>query len=137
MAFRHGSKGALTINTKDLQTFLTNIDFNTDMDFADTTTMGSSWKSGLAGVPGGTLSVSGNYDPTATTGPGAVLWAALTGGVPVTGLFYPGGNTAGQALWTITNGCLVTSYAESSPVGGQVTFTATIQIVALPVRTVV
>ena len=34
---------------------------------------------GAAGIPGGTVEISGYYDPTATTGPGAVLFAALTG----------------------------------------------------------
>ena len=90
----------------------------------------------MAGVPGGKLEISGFYDPTATTGEAAVLWAAYTGGVPVTGVFYPGGNVAGQAVWTITNGCLVTSYSESSAVGGAVAFKASIDIVVLPVRTV-
>lgn len=137
MAFRHGSKGALTLNTKDLQTFIDNIDFTVDVDEADTTSFGATWKSALPGVPGGKLEISGKYDPTATTGPGAVLWPAFTGGTPVTGLFYPGGNVAGQTLWTITTGCLVTSYAEGVPVGGIITFKASIDIVVLPVRTVI
>jgi hypothetical protein len=137
MAFRHGKNAALTLNTKDLSTFLTSLDTSWDLDMADTTTFGSTWKSELAGIPGGKIEIAGNYDPTATTGPGAVLWAAFVGAVPVTGLVYPGGNTTGQTLWTITSGCLVTSYAESSPVGGVITFKASIDVVVLPVRTVV
>jgi hypothetical protein len=137
MAFRHGKNAALTLNTKDLSAFLTSMDLSFDLDAADTTTFGGTWKTSLAGIPGGTIDIAGNYDPTATTGPGAVLWPALTGGVPVTGLVYPGGTATGQALWTITSGCLVTSYKESSPVGGIVSFTASIDVVVLPVRTVV
>ena len=137
MAFRHGKNGALTLATKDLSTFIESMDWSVDVDAADTTTMGSTWKSAIAGIPSGKLDVSGFYDPTATTGPAAVFWAALSGLVPVTGLFYPGGTASGQELWTITTGCLVTSYAESSSVGGVVSFKGSIQIVALPVRTVV
>jgi hypothetical protein len=137
MAFRHGKSAALTLNTKDLSTFMTSMDLSIDLDAADTTTFGGTWKTSLAGIPGGKLEIAGNYDPTATTGPGAVLWAALTGATPVTGLIYPGGTASGQALWTVTTGCLVTSYSESSPVGGIVTWKASIDLVVLPVRTVI
>lgn len=137
MAFRHGKNAALTLNTKDLSTFIESMDLSTDLDFSDTTTFGATWKTGVAGVPGGSLSISGFYDPTATTGPGAVLWAALIGATPVTALIYPGGTASGQALWTVTTGALVTSYSESSSVGGAVTFQANIDLVVLPVRTVV
>lgn len=137
MAFRHGKNAGFTINSVVLSTFLTNVDLSFDLDAADTTTFGSTWKSSLAGIPGGTISLTGNYDPTASTGPAVTLWGLLTAGVPVTGLFYPGGNTSGQALWTITSGCLVRSYNESSPVGGIVTFTSEIDVVILPVRTVI
>jgi len=137
MAFRHGKNAGLTLNTKDLSTFLTSMDASWDLDTADTTTFQATWKSSLAGIPGGKIELAGNYDPTATTGPGAVLWSAFTGAVPVTGLVYPGGNVTGQALWTITSGCLVTAYSESSPVGGIVTFKASIDVVVLPVRSVI
>jgi hypothetical protein len=137
MAFRHGKNAALTLNSKDLSAFLTSLDPSWDLDMSDTTTFGATWKSAVAGVPGGKFDIAGHYDPTATTGPAAVLWAAFTGGVPVTGLIYPGGNVSGQALWTITSGCLVTAYSESSPVGGVVTFKASVAVVVLPVRTVV
>ena len=137
MAFRHGKTCALTLNAKDLSTFLTSVDLSFDLDTADTTTFGGTWKSSLAGIPGGTMELSGYYDPTATTGPAAVLWAAFVAAVPVTGLFYPGGNVSGQALWTITSGCLVKSYNESPAVGGIVTFKSSIDIVVLPVRSVV
>jgi hypothetical protein len=137
MAFRHAKTAALTLNTKDLGPFCESMDFGIDVDTADTTTFSATWKTALAGIPGGKLELKGFYDPTATTGPGAVIWACIAGGIPVTGLFYPGGNTSGQALWTITSGCLVTSYSESSPVGGIVSFKASMDIVALPVRTVI
>ena len=136
MAFRHGKTAAFTLNAVALGTFLTSIDMSFDLDSADTTTFGSTWKSGLAGIPGGSMELSGNYDPAAG-GPSVILWDVFKGAVPVTGLFYPGGNVTGQALWTMTAGCLVTSYAESSPVAGIVSFKATIDVVILPVRTLV
>ena len=137
MAFRHGKNAALTINAGALAAFLDNVDFSTDMDIADTTTFGATWKTAVAGIPGGTISFSGLYDPTASTGPGAILFPLVTAGTAVTVLFYPGGNTSGQSLYTMTNGGIVTNYSESSPVGGAVTFSGSIQIIALPVRTVI
>jgi hypothetical protein len=137
MAFRHGKNAALTVNAGALATFLTGLDMAIDLDVADTTTFGATWKTGLAGVPGGKIDFSGNYDPTATTGPGAILFPLVTAGTAVTCLVYPGGTAVGQVLYTITSGGIVTSYSESSPVGGIVTFKGSIQIVVLPVRTVI
>ena len=137
MAFRHGKAASLTLNSVVLGTFIDSMDLSFDTDQADTTAFGATWKSSLAGVPGGSISISGYYDPTATTGPGAVLFPLVVAGTAVTGLVYPGGTASGQSLYTITSGCIVKSYAESSPVGGIVTFTANIDIVVLPVRTVI
>ena len=137
MAFRHAKNAALTLNTKDLSTFMDNLDLSFDLDTSDTTAFGSTWKSSLAGVPSGKFDISGFYDPTATTGPGAVLFPLVVAGTAVTGLLYPGGTASGQILYTITTGCIVTSYAESSPVGGIVSFKASVLITVLPVRTVI
>ena len=137
MAFRHGKNAALTINAGALAAFLNNIDFTTDLEIADTTTFGATWKTSIAGIPDGTLEFSGLYDPTASTGPGAILFPLVTAGTQVTALFYPGGNTSGQSLYTITSGVIVTSYSESSPVGGAVTFKGSCKINVLPVRTVI
>lgn len=136
-SFRHGRNAALTLNTKDLSTFLNNLDMSFDLDQADSTTFGATWKSSLVGIPSGKLEISGFYDPTATTGPGAVLYPLVLAGTAVTGLVYPGGTASGQALYTITSGCIVTSYSESSAVGATVAFKASIDITVAPVRTVI
>jgi hypothetical protein len=137
MAFRHGKNAALTINTRDLSTFMDSLDMSFDLETADSTTFGATWKSALAGVPSGKVDFSGYYDPTATTGPGAVLFPLVTAGTAVTALVYPGGTASGQALYTITTGAIVTSYSESSAVGGVVAFKASFDVVVLPVRTVI
>lgn len=137
MAFRHGKNAALTVNAGALAAFLDNVDFSTDLEVADTTTFGATWKTSVAGVPDGKIDFSGKYDPTASTGPGAILFPLVTAGTQVTVLFYPGGNTSGQSLYTMTNGGIVTSYAEGSPVGGAVTFKGSIKVNVLPVRSVI
>jgi hypothetical protein len=137
MAFRHGKNGALTINAGALAAFLNNIDFSTDLDTADTTTFGATWKTAVAGIPSGKIDFSGFYDPTATTGPGAILFPLVTAGTAVTALFYPGGNTSGQSLYTMTTGVIVTNYSESGAVGGAVAFKGSVLIIVLPVRSVI
>ena len=135
MAFRHGRNASLTINTKDLSTYMDNLDISFDVPTADTTAFGASWSSALAGIPSGKLEFGGFYDPTVTVSPGAVLFPLITAGTAVTALVYPGGTVTPQELWTITSGVIVTSYAESSPVGGAVSWKASADIVVLPVRT--
>lgn len=137
MAGRHGKNAALSVNGTALTSFCDSVDMSFEVDTADADVFGASWKSSVAGLTGGKVEIGGKYDPTASTGPAAVLFACITGGVPVTALYYPGGNVSGQALWTITSGLLVTGYSESSPVGGVVTFKASALIVALPVRSVI
>lgn len=137
MAFKHGKSGALTINSGALAAFLDNIDFSTDLDTADTTAFGATWKTAIAGIPSGKIDFSGFYDPTATTGPGAILFPLVTAGTAVTVLFYPGGTASQQVLYTMTSGGIVVSYSESAPVGGVVTFKGSVQIIVLPVRSVI
>jgi hypothetical protein len=122
MPFRHGKNAEITVNAIVLSTFGTNIDFAVDVDTADTTTFGSGWKSALAGIPGAKLDLTGDYDGTVTTGPASALMACIAAGVPVAVVHKPGGTLAGQR--TNSFNAIVTSYAESSPVGGIITFKA-------------
>jgi len=137
MAFRHAKNAAFTLNAVVLTTFINSMELSFENELADTTTYGTTWKSGLTGIPGGTIELEGFYDPTASTGPGAVLFPLFTAGTPVTGLVYPGGTASGQILYTITTGCIVMSYTESSPVSDIVAWTASIAVTVLPVRTVI
>jgi hypothetical protein len=126
MPFRHGSKAEITVNAVAITTFGTSADFSVDVDTADTTTFGSTWKSAIAGVPGAKLDITGDYDGTASTGPAAVFMACITGGVAVAVSHKPGGTLTGQR--TNTFNAIVTNYTESSPVGGVITFKASLLV---------
>jgi len=126
MAFRHGKNASITINAVDLSTFCDNLDLAVDVDTADTTTFGSTWKTALVGVAGAKLDLSGDYDPTATTGPASAIFACITGGVPVAVLHKPGGTAGGQRLNSFN--AIVTNYGETSPVGGIVSFKASLLV---------
>lgn len=122
MAFRHGSRASILVNSVDISTFCTSLDLNIDQDSAETTTFGSTWKSYIAGVSGGKLSIVGDYDGTVTTGPGSALLLAQATAVPVAVVHKPGGTLTGQR--TNSFNALITSYGETSPVGGVITFKA-------------
>jgi hypothetical protein len=122
VAFRHGSKASITVNSVDLSTFCTSLDLAITQDTGETTTFGSSWKSYIAGVMGGTLSIVGDYDGTVTTGPASAILLAQATAVPIAVVHKPGGTLSGQR--TNSFNALITNYAESSPVGGIITFKA-------------
>lgn len=122
MAFRHGRNAVVTVNAVDLSTFCDNLDFSIDVDTAGTDTFGSAWKTSLAGMSGAKLDLTGDYDPTATTGPASAIFACISGGISVAVVHKPGGTLTGQR--TNSFNAIVTSYGESSPVGGIVKFKA-------------
>ena len=120
MAFRAGRLASLSISGTIIQSYLDNTALNMTGDTSDTTVFGSTWKTAIAGLLGATLNGGGGYDPTATTGPLAVLEAALTGLVPVSCIYYPGGNTTGQRSYTFS--ALMTSIGIPVNVGDKVLF---------------
>jgi len=124
MAFRHGKNAVVTVNAVDLSAFCDNLELAIDVDTADTTTFGSSWKSALAGVAGAKAELSGDYDPTATTGPASAIFACISGGVPVAVVHKPGGTLSGQR--TNSFNAIVTNYTETSSVGDVVKFKASL-----------
>src|SRR5205814_7315100 len=98
-------------------------DINIKVDTAETTVFTNTWKAYIAGLIGGTLNLSGAYDPTVTTGPASVL-TALLGAAPFAVLFYPAGNNAGQGTSHSFN-ALLTDYKESAKTTTRVDISAT------------
>lgn len=123
MAFRHGRFAEVTVNSVALSSFLDSCDLSMENDTAETTTFGKTWKTHLPGLNGASLSLSGNYDPTASTGPSATL-VALLGAAAFPVVVEPGGDVNGQLRHSFN--ALLTSYSESSPVGDKVTISAEI-----------
>ena len=120
MAFKHGKTAEITVNAVVLSTFCDSADLAIDIDTADTSTFGSSWKTALAGLAGGKLDLKGKFDPTTTSGPASAL-TALIGAAPFAVIYEPGGAASNQHRQF---NALLTGYAESSPVNGTVDFTA-------------
>lgn len=122
MAARHGKNAAVFIGTNDLSSYLDQADKSTDVDTAEVTVFGNGWKQFIAGLIGTTLSISGSYDGTATTGPAALMETAIANGTAWTWKFFPGGSASGQRQHSFS--AFVTNYSESSPVADKVTWSA-------------
>jgi hypothetical protein len=122
--FRYGAKALVTVNAIDLSSYCDDAGLDVGIETAETTTFASSWKTFIEGLASAKFSLKGNFDPTVSTGPAAVL-TGLIGGGAKTIVFNPAGTATGELKRTVS--AILTAYAETSPVGGKVTFTATFQ----------
>ena len=125
MVFKAGRSASITVNSVDLSTFCTQVDLTNGAETGDTTTFGASWKTALATLLSGGCSLQGLYDPTASTGPIAVLTAAITGLTAVPVVFKPGGTATGQESASFS--AILTDLQISSAVGGIVAFSCQVQ----------
>ena len=126
MAFRHGSKAEITINSVDLSAFSDNLELSVSPETADVSAFGATWRSHIAGLIGATLSLSGSWDPTATTGPASAIFACITGQAPVAVVAKPGGTASGQR--TNSFNALVSGYTENSSVDDKTTWSCELTV---------
>lgn len=124
MAFRHGRFAEITVNSVNLSTFCDQADIDIDIDDAETSTFGVSWKTYIAGLAGAKVSLSGNWDPTATTGPASAL-TALIGVAPFAVILEPGGASVTQYRQF---NAILSKYKEGTPVGDKITFEAELTV---------
>jgi len=129
MAFRHGSKAQITINSVDLSAFSDNLSLDLTPETADVTGFGATWRSHIPGLIGGTLSVSGSYDPADSTGPADAIFDAITaqnsaGYIAV--VDKPGGTASGQR--TNSFNAIISGYNETSVVDDKVTWSAELTV---------
>ena len=120
----------MTVATKALSTFCDTADINIKVDTADTSTFTAAWRTAISGLAGATLTLSGNYDPTVTTGPASVLTSQIAlnqAGTVTAVILYPAGNNAGQGT-SHTFNALITDYQEAPKVGDAVPFAATLLV---------
>ena len=131
MPFSHGKGLAFRIDNaagtlQTLTAFVTSVELKNSVEVADTTTAGAEAKTYVSGRSDGTLTIQGNYDRTATTGPHAILTGLIGLETSSTFEYGPDGQTAGYVKKS--GECFLTGYVVSSPSGGVVTFTADFQI---------
>ena len=122
--FRYGAKALVTVNAVDLSAYCDDAGLDVGIDTAETTTFSATWKTFIEGLAVAKFSLKGNFDPTVTTGPAAVLTGLIGGGAKSV-VFNPAGTATGELKRTVS--AILTAYTEGSPVGGKVSFTAAFQ----------
>ena len=127
MAFTHGkdsvfkldnSSGSLT----DISSYVNSVDFPETADVAETTVLGVDNKTYIVGLKDASLSIAGLWDSTIDGILGAVIGQAAT----LSFEYSPEGTGSGKIKYTAE--CILTSYAQSSPVGDVVGYSADFQV---------
>jgi len=124
----HGSKAVIKFGTSgapgtptDISQYVKSISFPEEAETHDTTTLGATSKSYIAGLKDATISIDGVFDPTVD--------AHLNGILGLDGVAFeygPAGSTAGSIKYT--GNCICTSYEVETPVDDVATFSAEFQV---------
>ncbi|MGH3848413.1 MAG: phage tail tube protein [Pseudonocardiaceae bacterium] len=140
MAFVHGKNTIFKLDDsggtlRDLSAYLNNVDFPRDQNVPETTTFGVAGGSRtyLTGLNSATITVAGQYDSTATSGPDVVLSGLINAATTATFEYGPEGGSSGKVKYT--GEALLTSYQTSSSVDGVCTFSGALQITGQVTRT--
>lgn len=138
MALEHGRfshfavEDAAGTTLRTLTTFLTDVTFSQEQDEAQSTTKGQTWETYVQGHTRATITLTGRFDNTATTGPDAVL-AGLVADTGTVGFEWgPEGNTAGDIKYS--GECFLTAFEHGSPLADMVGFTATFRVSGVVTR---
>jgi hypothetical protein len=133
MAFKHGKLAEFGLGSAgNLTDYSDNIEWSRSREVGESTVFGLNDKTYVAGLRDATFTVTGKYDSTATTGPAAILNAAITNDTALTFTIQEEGTGASNGQ--ITGSCFATGYSESVPVGGVITWSADFQVTG-PVTT--
>lgn len=132
MAFKHGKSAVFMLGSDDLSAFMDNIEWSRSRETGETTTYGATGdaKTRVGGLRDSSFTISGKYDSTASTGPAAILNAALINDTALVAKIREEGT--GSGLPEIEVSCFCTAYTESIPVGDVITFSADFECTGVP-----
>jgi hypothetical protein len=122
----HGKGTYLSVDGADLSQYTSNSQLEFTMQTHDVTTYGKNRNVFHGGLGGGTITASGFYDNTATTGPRDVLEPLAKSGEVVPIVHRPEGTGAGKPQDTVDG--IITKYTQTHPVNDMVTWSIDIQM---------
>ena len=127
MAFVHGKDSVFKLDNAsgsltDISAFVNNVDFPETADVAETSVLGASNKTYLAGLKDATIGLTGFFDATADAIFGAVIGQSAT----LSFEYSPEGTASGKIKYS--GECILTNYALSSPVGDVVAYSGDLQV---------
>jgi len=128
MAYSHGSKAVIKFGTSgtpatptDISTYVKTVSFPEEAETHETTTLGATAKSYIAGLKDATISIDGVFDPTVDAHLSGIL-----GMDNVAFEYGPQGGTSGSVKYS--GNCICTSYETETPVDDAGTFSAEFQV---------
>ena len=116
MAFVHGKNAAALLDEFDITSYCKAADLSVDIDTADTTTWGKTWKTAISGLGQYVTTIEGLFDPTEAPVFSDFLAAANSGLLMV----GPAGLATGDMCRL--SRFIETAYKETAPVGDVVGF---------------
>jgi hypothetical protein len=127
MAFTHGKDSVFKLDDSggtltDISSYINSVDFPETADVAETTVLGDGNKTYIVGLKDATIAIAGLWDSTIDGILGAVVGQSAT----LSFEYSPEGTTGGNIKYT--GECILTSYAQSSPVGDVVAYSADFQV---------
>ena len=127
VSFVHGSKGYIALGTAsvpgtgtDISTYVTSVSFPFGVDTAETTTLGATAKSYLAGLEDATISIEGKFHATVDAHLNGIRRLAN-----IAFVYGPAGSTTGNPKYSGT--CMLTSYEVEGGVDDAASFSAEFQ----------
>lgn len=128
MARYHGKTSVVKLDNssaalQDISDGVDNVDAGSTADTAETTGFGDSRKQYVVGHLDNPITLSGKFDDGSNKSH-AVLSGILGGTTPRTFEYYPAGTASGKPKYS--GEVLCTSYNVVSPIGGAITFQATL-----------
>ena len=132
MAFVHGREGRVVFNEFDLSCFFNNVDMSREADTPEVTTFCDDFRAYITGFRGATLSFSGFYDPTTTTGSDEILANSIGATNASIVSYAPNGFAVGEPIYLFRTHS--TGYSVSQPVDGVVSITADMNATGTLVR---
>jgi hypothetical protein len=118
----HGRHMVVKVGANDISTYCNSSDFGRKLDSHDISGYGAKSHSYSGGLLDGTFKMGGVYDSTASTGPRAILNAAIDAAVTVAVIRQPEGAGSGKPQDAFD--LLITTYNESAPVADMIAWTA-------------
>ena len=126
MAFVHGKDSVFSFDSVNLSAFIDSVSIDRSAEMAETTTLGAEAKTYISGLTDATISVTGKYDSTTSTGPDVNFEAWLGEEAASAFEFGPEGSASTKIRYHGNAFC--TAYNISAPVGDVVAFTAEFQV---------
>jgi hypothetical protein len=124
MTFVHGRLTVVKLGAKDLSAYTKNTEWSREADAHDTTAYGATAKQYNGGLLDGTVTISGTFDNTVTTGPKDSVEAII--GTNVTFIYQSEGTGSGKPQKSVT--VLVKTYKQTAPVADMVSWEADLQM---------